>query len=513
MNKSNKFHTKIFWLTIILLAFSATVFAQTTAFTYQGRFNDTSVPSPTNGTYNMQFALYTTQGGGTYLGSPITIPNVQVTNGIFTVTLDFDAGNPTSFFGGGSRFLEIRVFDTATSAYITLNPQQEITSTPYAIRAKSAENAVSLGGVLAGQFPTIGQVIRNQTNTQATANFSIDGTGSANIFNTATQYNIADTRVLSTPGTRNLFVGGNAGSANTTGEGNSFIGSGSGSANTIGIANSFFGDRSGVSNTSGSLNSFFGGLSGLANTLGGYNSFFGESSGISNSTGSFNSFVGNNAGQKNTTGSGNSFFGESAGLDNITGINNTIIGNNANVGSGSLSYATAIGADAVVTTSNTIVLGRTGTRTRIMGISSTGTTQLCLNTTNEVSLCSSSLRYKTNIAPFLSGLSFINQLRPISFDWKEGGMKDIGFGAEDVAEIDPLFVNYNEKGEVEGVKYDRFSVLFVNAIKEQQTQIANQKEQIELLKTQNQNQQLLINELQKLVCLSNKNAEICKEKK
>ncbi|MGE3467887.1 MAG: hypothetical protein AB7J13_13265, partial [Pyrinomonadaceae bacterium] len=60
-------------------------------------------------------------------------------------------------------------------------------------------------------------------------------------------------------------------------------------------------------------------------------------------------------------------------------------------------------------------------------------------------------------------MSFINKLRPISFDWNDRGMKDVEFGAEDIAEIDDRFVTYNDKGEVEGVKYDRLSVAFVNA--------------------------------------------------
>ena len=78
-------------------------------------------------------------------------------------------------------------------------------------------------------------------------------------------------------------------------------------------------------------------------------------------------------------------------------------------------------------------------------------------------------------------MSFVNQLRPISFDWKDGGMKDVGFGAEDIAKIDPRFVTYNSAGEVEGVKYDRLSVAFVNAVKEQQEQIEKQQALIERL--------------------------------
>ena len=121
-----------------------------------------------------------------------------------------------------------------------------------------------------------------------------------------------------------------------------------------------------------------------------------------------------------------------------------------------------------------------------------GATALCFNALNQISTCSSSLRYKTNIGQFSSGMSFVRQLRPISFDWKDGGMKDVGFGAEDIAKIDPRFVTYNDKGEVEGVKYDRLSVVLVNAVKEQQTQIEKQQTLIE-------KQQDLIEQLEKRV--------------
>jgi Tfp pilus assembly protein FimV len=149
-----------------------------------------------------------------------------------------------------------------------------------------------------------------------------------------------------------------------------------------------------------------------------------------------------------------------------------------------------------------------------------GSTQLCRNANKEISTCSSSLRYKTNIAPFSFGLNFVNQLKPISFDWKDGGMKDIGFAAEDVASINPLFVTYNSKGEVEGVKYDRLSVAFVNAFKEQQAQIQEQQKRINEQQKQIDQQQKRLNEqqaaidgLKKLVCLQNPQAKICKEAK
>ena len=68
-------------------------------------------------------------------------------------------------------------------------------------------------------------------------------------------------------------------------------------------------------------------------------------------------------------------------------------------------------------------------------------------------------------------MNIINRLRPISFTWKQDGVKDIGFGAEEVEKVAPLFTFRNDKGEIEGVRYDRLGVIFVNAFKEQQAQI------------------------------------------
>jgi hypothetical protein len=118
----------------------------------------------------------------------------------------------------------------------------------------------------------------------------------------------------------------------------------------------------------------------------------------------------------------------------------------------------------------------------IIGVLGTGgTTSLCLNGSGKMSSCSSSLRYKTNIANFGQGLDLIKRLRPITFDWKQGGMHDLGLGAEEVAKVEPLLVTYNKDGQVEGVKYDRIGVVLINAVKEQQAQIDKQAKTIEEL--------------------------------
>jgi hypothetical protein len=114
-----------------------------------------------------------------------------------------------------------------------------------------------------------------------------------------------------------------------------------------------------------------------------------------------------------------------------------------------------------------------------------GSSHLCLNNNGAISSCSSSLRYKTSVHPFTSGLNLINRLHPISFKWKTDQTLDVGLGAEDVAAVEPLLVTHNQKGEVEGVKYDRLSAVFINAFKEQQTQIEEQRAQIKSLLTAN----------------------------
>jgi hypothetical protein len=138
-------------------------------------------------------------------------------------------------------------------------------------------------------------------------------------------------------------------------------------------------------------------------------------------------------------------------------------------------------------------------------------THLCWNTSNQISFCSSSIRYKENINPFGSGLDLINRLRPVSFNWKEGGMLDFGLVAEEVAEVEPLLATYNTEGVIEGVKYDRVGVVAINAIKEQQAQIERQQQQIERQQEELSQQQSLIEGLRRLVCKNEPNSDICQD--
>lgn len=95
--------------------------------------------APAGGSYDFTFKLFDASAGGAQIGADIVLKDVPVTNGIFTVTLDF---GEAAFAGGGRRFLEIAVRAGAgTGAFTVLSPRQEITNPPFSIRSLSASSA------------------------------------------------------------------------------------------------------------------------------------------------------------------------------------------------------------------------------------------------------------------------------------------------------------------------------------------------------------------------------------
>ena len=115
----------------------STAHAQGTAFTYQGRLNDGG--SPANGTYDLQFALFDAAISGNQVGGTVTNLAVGVTNGLFTVTLDFGPG----IFDGTALWLQIgaETNGPGSPGFTLLNPLQPLTPAPYAIYASSAYSA------------------------------------------------------------------------------------------------------------------------------------------------------------------------------------------------------------------------------------------------------------------------------------------------------------------------------------------------------------------------------------
>lgn len=103
----------------------------TTAFTYQGRLEDNG--NPANAQYDLRFTLLDDLGAT--VAGPICIDNVLVTDGVFSVQLDFGP-----VMTGDARQLRIAVRPggpvgncAAGPAYTTLTPDQPLTATPYAL--------------------------------------------------------------------------------------------------------------------------------------------------------------------------------------------------------------------------------------------------------------------------------------------------------------------------------------------------------------------------------------------
>jgi hypothetical protein len=103
------------------------------AFTYQGRLGDGG--NPANGPHDFRFVLYDAAVGGAQVGPIVTVDDVAVSGGLFTVSLDFGAGA----FGSDARWLEIAARPGAsTGAYTTLSGRQGLTPAPFAVRAEAA---------------------------------------------------------------------------------------------------------------------------------------------------------------------------------------------------------------------------------------------------------------------------------------------------------------------------------------------------------------------------------------
>ncbi len=136
-----------------------------------------------------------------------------------------------------------------------------------------------------------------------------------------------------------------------------FIGEGAGALDDLSNnENIFIGRNSGVANITGVYNTFLGNGTGALNTGNG-NVFIGFNNSPNNTNGYNVVSLGVGAGNANTDGYRNTYIGTSAGDFNSVGFFNTFLGYNANTSVNNLSNATAIGANAVVSQSNALILG------------------------------------------------------------------------------------------------------------------------------------------------------------
>lgn len=106
-----------------LLFSSGIAFGQPASFTYQGQLKQAGVPA--SGTFTLDFSLWDAVVGGTLVGGPLSRPDTQATNGLFTASLNF----PPEVFTGARLWLEVIVDG------VSLTPRQELTAVPYALHS------------------------------------------------------------------------------------------------------------------------------------------------------------------------------------------------------------------------------------------------------------------------------------------------------------------------------------------------------------------------------------------
>jgi len=299
-----------------------------------------------------------------------------------------------------------------------------------------------------------------------------------------------DTLQSNTTGFENTASGYAALRLNTTGFLNTAIGVGALESNITGQQNMAIGGEALQSNTTGNLNTATGVATLPANTTGSDNTAEGWSALKHNTTGDDNTASGYGALANTTTGGGNMAAGMLALYHNVSGSLNTALGYLAgpDVGSPNLTNATAIGYGAVVSQSNSLILGGPGVKVGIGTATPANVFTIAQGAGQAISdgwSVYSSRRWKTNIHTLDGALGKVEQLRGVSYDLKANGKHEVGVIAEEVGAVVPEVVTWDKDGkDAQSVDYSRLTALLIEATKEQQKLIHQQQEQIAQLVSQ-----------------------------
>lgn len=266
----------------------------------------------------------------------------------------------------------------------------------------------------------------------------------------------------------------------TSSTSNNICGTDALSHNITGDFNTAIGYHSLQVNTTGHDNTSVGCSSLTLNTTGSYNTAVGLKALYSNN-GNFNTAVGNKALFSNTSGGNNTSLGSSALYGNTTGYHNVAIGYNSLYNSSTGYNNITIGYDSgnllsplnITTESNRVVIGNNDITNAYIKVAWTVT---------------SDQRDKTEIKDIPVGLSFVEKLHPVSYQFKEGdrestvgdGITRYGFLAQEVLEVEgdnPVIVD-TEMEDLLKLKESNLIPVLVQAIKELSAELKTLKAEI-----------------------------------
>jgi hypothetical protein len=309
-----------------------------------------------------------------------------------------------------------------------------------------------------------------------------------------------------TTGSGNTAVGAASLSATTTGGGNTAVGNDTLTQNITGSNNTATGlsalafNTSGIHNTANGAGALFGNTTGQFNTASGdqalsggnnldmtgnYNTADGAEALFSNTTGQQNTAAGSFALTANLTGNDNLAIGANALALNESGSNNIAIGYNAGYYVRGGLFNIEIGNVGNVNDQGVIRIGTASQQgtTYISGIANAKVTgsAVYITSTGQLGVLASSERYKTAIAPMGGSTERLRQLRAVTFHLKTEPKGPVQYGliAEEVARVYPELVIRDEKGQVQGVRYEELAPMLLNEVQRQASELRQLKQERE----------------------------------
>jgi len=233
-------------------------------------------------------------------------------------------------------------------------------------------------------------------------------------------------------------------------------------------SNSALGCDALYSNTTGNQNTANGVNALLCNTTGSNNTANGFQA-LRNNTGGLNTADGVNALYSNTTGNHNTANGVQALFSNTTGSGNVMVGGMNTAGA----YAPVFNP---TTENNRVMIGSTGVTNAYV--------QVAWSVTSDA-------RDKTNVTALPVGLEFVNQLNPVSFQFKESRESDnthgpvrYGFLAQEVLEAEgqnPVIIDTEDPEKLK-LTADHFNAVLVKAVQELSAKVDSLQAELTALK-------------------------------
>ncbi len=348
---------KILFIIIIIFFTGNTIFAQTQGIKYQAVVRNASGAVLQNQTIGMRISILEGSVTGTSVYTETW--NTQTNDfGLVNLTIGVGEGSTTDDFsaidwGSNNYWMKIEMDEAGGSNYTEMGTSQ-LLSVPYALYSEKTpwtSSGDTLFCVKDAQkrpvfivFSDGVQVIVDTTATKSGAGgrFLVSGRGlnkkdKGNEMNfmdmTKKNYlignNVAPDLVPTpTTGIKNSILGYEAGNKLTTGYEHTFIGYQAGYSSVGGNSNIFIGNKAGYSSQNGVGNINIGFSAGYSNNNNpGSNIFVGQASGYANANGFENVYIGYRAGQAGLIGENNVYLGAYAGRMN-SGTGNVFIGSN-----------------------------------------------------------------------------------------------------------------------------------------------------------------------------------------